>query len=106
MIRRTRMTNWGTAVATTGVAALLMVALPPSAQASVGTFSYNARGTDHSITNPAPGVCLRTPSATRASNETDGPIEGYSSSSCSGLIRTLRPHESFFGDFNSAKDVS
>lgn len=103
---RTWTTSWGTIVTATGAAVLLVAALPASAQASVGTFGYHARGTDRTITNPAPGACLRTPDATRAANETNGPIAVYSSSSCDSLIRILQPRETFLGAFSSAKDLS
>lgn len=103
MTRRVSVAGWA---AIAGTAVLLAVALPPSAQAAAGVFRYyDAQGTSRSITNPAPGACLRTLNAIRATNETNEPIEVYSGSDCRGLIYTVAPGEGFSGDFNSAKDV-
>lgn len=106
MTRRTRRTSRRALVTTIGAAIVITAAVPLSAHASAGTFSYNARGTGHSITNPAPGVCLRTPGATNARNETNGPVGLYNDSSCGEVIHIIKPNEAFFGDFNSAKDTS
>jgi hypothetical protein len=104
MITRVSMVSGATTV---GAAILLSVALTSSAQASVGIFRYyDAQGISHSITNPAPGACLRTPGAIRAINNTNGPIQLYSSSNCGGLVHTLSPNEDFAGGFSSATDVS
>jgi hypothetical protein len=103
MIRRKSVALWVTSVATTGTAVLVTVVLPASAQAATGVFSYDAHGTTHSITNPAPGACLNTLDAVRATNRTNGPIEVYSSSDCNGSIHTVEPGGTFSGDFNSAK---
>jgi hypothetical protein len=102
MIRRTSVAGWVTSVA---AAVLGAVALPAYAQASTGVFNYDAHGATRSITNPAPGSCLNTPDAIRATNRTDGPIELYGSSGCNGLIRTVQPGESFSETFNSARAV-
>ncbi|HEV7450381.1 MAG TPA: hypothetical protein VGO16_03135 [Pseudonocardiaceae bacterium] len=104
MIRRTFVASWVDIVAATGAAVLLAVALPPSAQAATGVFHYyDARGTVRSVTNPAPGACLRTVDAGRATNDTNGRIELYGSPDCDVLIRTVEPGEGFQGGFNSAK---
>jgi hypothetical protein len=103
MIRRTSVAGW---VAAAGTAVLLAVALPPSAQAATGIFRYyDERGTTRSITNPAPGACLRTVDAVRATNGTNGRIELYGSPYCHVLIHTVEPGGGFRGGFNSAKAV-
>lgn len=98
--------QWATIVAAVGAAVLLAVVLPVSAQAADGVFRYEAQGTSRSVTNPAPGACLRTLNAVRATNETNGTIELYSSSDCSGQARSLARNEQFSGNFNSAKSVT
>lgn len=98
--------SWKTIVAAVGTAALLAVALPLSAQADTGVFYYSdAHGTNYSITNPAPGACLRTLDAIRATNKTSRSIELYSSPDCRGLVHAVKPGENFPGNFNSAKAV-
>jgi hypothetical protein len=99
------MASWVTIVAAVGAAALLAVVLAVSAQAATGVFRYEAHGTSRSVTNPAPGACLRTLNAVRATNETSGTIELYSSPDCSGLVRTLGRGESLSVNFNSAKSL-
>lgn len=100
------MASWVTIAVAVGVAALLAVVLPVSAQAANGVFRYEAQGTSRSVTNPAPGACLRTLNAVRATNETSGTIALYSGSDCSVLVRTLGRGESFSVNFNSAKSLS
>jgi hypothetical protein len=102
MIRRISVAGW---IASVAVTILGTVALPAYAQASTGVFSYDAHGTTRSITNPAPGACLNTLDAIRATNRTDGPIELYGNPGCNGPIRTVQPGESFPVNFNSAKAV-
>jgi hypothetical protein len=95
------------AVCAAGAAVLFMAALPSSAQAAIGVFRYyDAQGISRSITNPAPAACLRTAGAVRATNDTDEPIELYSSADCRGLVHTVSPREDFSVNFNSARDVS
>jgi hypothetical protein len=98
--------SWKTTVAAVGAAALLVVALPLSAQADTGVFYYyDVHGTNYSITNPAPGACLRTLEAIHATNHTGQSIDLYSSPDCQGLVHTVKPGEDFPGNFNSAKAV-
>ena len=98
--------SWKTTVAAVGAAALLAVALPLSAQAGTGVFYYyDLHGTNYSVTNPAPGACLRTLDAIHATNHTSQSIDLYNSPDCQKLVHTVKPGEDFPGNFNSAKAV-
>lgn len=107
MARRESARSWRAILVSAGTAVLLTVALPLPSQAATGEFDYyTSPRTGYAIINPAPGVCLNTPSAIYAENRTDQPIQVYSGSNCSILIYTVDSGKFLQGDFDSVKALS
>lgn len=112
MIRLRSVARWTTAAS---AAVLCVAALPFSAQADTDSFYYtaighfyysDAYGATYYTTNFPSGVCLITPHAIYAINNTDQSIEVDASSDCVGQVRVVKPGESFRGNFSSAKVAS
>lgn len=81
-------------MAAAGAAALLTVAVPTSAQAATGTFSYTHAYSKLTVTltNPADGTCTQTTANGTVTNSTNSNVTLYPSPACEGEpLGTLPP---------------
>lgn len=83
------------------------VARPPSVSPdslAADVFGYQSGGTGHSITNPAPDACNRTPGGSNAVNSTSQAIALFDNPDCKGNpIDTVNPDESYAGRFEAIR---
>jgi hypothetical protein len=82
------------ALAALGSAALLVVAIPASAQAATGTFQYTHAYSKLpvALTNPADVTCIETTAFGVVTNDTNNNVTLYPSPNCQGEpLGTLAP---------------